>query len=158
MLLSEGHLSKLAVWVPVFVLLSILLVGVFVTPDQIAGTPFCLIKSLTDMDCPGCGMTRAFLLLARGHVLTAMSLNAASPLVYLFFVQMAATLTARALGTPLLDSALWQQARVLQGWLILVLLLGHWGVKTWLFFETHAWRSLLPLGHFLSSPWGLLLP
>lgn len=37
----------------------------------------CSIHSLTGIDCPGCGMQRAFIALLRGHLLASFRLNPA---------------------------------------------------------------------------------
>lgn len=44
---------------------------------------FCLFKAITGIPCPGCGMTRAFLELAKGDFVTAFQLN---PLSIPFFL------------------------------------------------------------------------
>ena len=40
--------------------------------------PLCLVKALTGLDCPGCGMTRAFLFISHGHFADAMAMHPAS--------------------------------------------------------------------------------
>lgn len=37
--------------------------------------PSCIIKSITHIPCPGCGMTRAFKLIIKGKLLQALSQN-----------------------------------------------------------------------------------
>lgn len=37
---------------------------------------FCSVKSLLGIECPGCGMQRAFVALLRGHLAESLSLNA----------------------------------------------------------------------------------
>lgn len=69
---------------PVFVLVAILTAGWWVTPDQVAPIPLCGFKYLLGIDCPGCGLTRSFLSLARGNIGAAVHYNAAGPLIYLF--------------------------------------------------------------------------
>ena len=46
----------------------------------------CLTKQFIGMDCPGCGMTRAFIRIGHGQFAQAAQLNAASFIVYAFFV------------------------------------------------------------------------
>ena len=53
--------------------------------------PFCLVKTLTGLDCPGCGMTRAFLFISRGRFADAVALNPASIPAYLIVAGMAVT-------------------------------------------------------------------
>jgi hypothetical protein len=58
---------RLLLLVPAGVLLlSALLPVSFSTP-----IPLCAIKALTGVDCPGCGMTRAFLLIGHGRIAEA---------------------------------------------------------------------------------------
>lgn len=47
------------------------------------GFPPCLFHALTGLPCASCGMTRAFLDLGHGRILSALQHNLASPLVYL---------------------------------------------------------------------------
>ena len=54
---------RLLLMTPAFVLLlSAVLPVSFTTP-----VPLCAVKALTGADCPGCGMTRAFLLVGHGR-------------------------------------------------------------------------------------------
>src|SRR5437879_3830667 len=45
-------------------------------PAQYSFYPRCPIRELFDVQCPGCGGTRAIAALLRGHILEAMNLNA----------------------------------------------------------------------------------
>ncbi len=53
--------------------------------------PLCLFKGLTGLDCPGCGMTRAFFFISRGHFADAAAMNPASIPAYLIVAGMAVT-------------------------------------------------------------------
>jgi len=54
-------------------------------PGVSAAIPeMCLTKLYSGMDCPGCGMTRAFIRISSGHFAKAWQLNRASFVVYLF--------------------------------------------------------------------------
>jgi Protein of unknown function (DUF2752) len=90
--------------------------------------PLCFFHALTDIDCPGCGMTHAFLCLARGDVAGAWAFHPFSPLL-------AALLLALAWGPKKIWSWL-QHSTVAQNASIaaLTLVLAWWG-----------WTKLLPL-------------
>lgn len=49
----------------------------------------CLIHRATGRRCPGCGMSRAFVLLWRGQIREAVKLNPASPFVFATFIWLA---------------------------------------------------------------------
>ena len=44
---------------------------------------FCLFHSITGLPCPSCGMTRAFIAIGNGDIISAISFNPASILVYI---------------------------------------------------------------------------
>jgi hypothetical protein len=62
-----------------------------------APVPLCLVKALTGRDCPGCGMTRAFLLIGHGRFAAATAMHPASLPAYLIVAALALTGAARAL-------------------------------------------------------------
>lgn len=47
--------------------------------DHAAHLPGCLFRALTGIDCPGCGMTRAFLLLGQLRISEALRLHPLAP-------------------------------------------------------------------------------
>jgi len=51
--------------------------------------PLCLVKGLTGRDCPGCGMTRAFLLIGHGRLADAAAMHPASIPAFLVVAGMA---------------------------------------------------------------------
>ena len=53
--------------------------------------PLCLVKWLTGLDCPGCGMTRAFLLLGHGRLGDAVAAHPASSPAYVIVAGLAVT-------------------------------------------------------------------
>ena len=57
--------------------------------------PLCLVKGLTGLDCPGCGMTRAFLLLGHGRFADALAAHPASVPAYVIVAGFAVTGIAR---------------------------------------------------------------
>lgn len=61
----------------------------------------CQFKNLTGIDCPGCGMTRAFIRIAHGQIVSAWWLNPAS---YVLFAFIAAQIPYRAVQ-------LWRMSR-----------------------------------------------
>ena len=57
--------------------------------------PLCLFKGLTGLDCPGCGMTRAFLLIGHGRFADAVASHPASLPAYAIVAGLAVTGIAR---------------------------------------------------------------
>lgn len=57
---------------------------VFLPGVSIAMPESCLSKMYGGIDCPGCGMTRAFIRISAGQFAKARQLNSASFVVYLF--------------------------------------------------------------------------
>jgi len=58
---------------------------VFLPGVSVAMPESCATKMYLGMDCPGCGMTRAFIRISSGEFAKARQLNSASFVVYLFF-------------------------------------------------------------------------
>lgn len=56
-----------------------------------APVEFCLVKGLTGLECPGCGMTRAFLLIGHGRLAAAAAMHPASIPAFLIVAGMALT-------------------------------------------------------------------
>ncbi len=57
--------------------------------------PLCLIAGLTGHNCPGCGMTRAFLLIGHGRFADAVAIHPAGIPAYLIVAGMTVTGIAR---------------------------------------------------------------
>lgn len=90
--------------------------------------PPCIFHAVTDIDCPGCGMTRAFLCLAQGDFAKAMAFHPFSPLLALLLLALA--WGPRNTLDKVQHSALAQRSAAVA----LPLLLGWW-----------VWVKLLPL-------------
>ena len=58
--------------------------GVFLPGFNIPMPPTCASRQLFNIECPGCGMTRAFISISHGQFARAWHFNPASFLVYLF--------------------------------------------------------------------------
>lgn len=50
------------------------------------GISLCLFHAVTGLECPGCGMTRAFCAISHGRIVEAFHLNLFSIPLYLFFL------------------------------------------------------------------------
>lgn len=64
--------------------------------DWSAPLPLCLVKGITGLDCPGCGMTRAFLLIGHGRLGDAFAMHPASLPAFLIVAGLAAAGIYRA--------------------------------------------------------------
>lgn len=59
--------------------------------------PLCVVKGLTGLDCPGCGMTRAFLFIGHGRIADAAAMHPLSIPAALIVAGMAVTGIVRIL-------------------------------------------------------------
>ena len=90
----------------------------------------CSFRRWTGTDCPGCGMTRAFISLAHGDVVAAWHYNPASPY---FFLLVAAQIPFRASqlwrlkqGRPPVFQGSWGYLPII---VLMFLILGQWAVR-----------------------------
>jgi hypothetical protein len=58
--------------------------GILIPGSTRSMPPMCTSRVIFGMDCPGCGMTRAFIAISHGRFARAWELNRASFLVYAF--------------------------------------------------------------------------
>ena len=91
--------------------------------------PICTFQRLFQMDCPGCGMTRSFISLAKGDMICAWHHN---PTAFLLFPIVVAQIPYRIVqlwrfscGLPFWDSS----HLVWICWLLLPILVGQWMFK-----------------------------
>ncbi|MBX7149358.1 DUF2752 domain-containing protein [bacterium] len=108
--------------------------GFFVAPSDVeGGFILCWFKRLTGIDCPGCGLTRAFLSIPRGHLWRAFLYNWASPFLYLaFFMYWLSSLMELLRGKQISYPGRFVYAL---STLIMVLLVGGWVYKLLIHFH-----------------------
>jgi hypothetical protein len=113
---------------PLLIIFSVLTLGWFVQPSQISSIPLCLFKFVFHVDCPGCGLTRSFLVLSRGHIMEAVRFNPAGPLIYLLFIAYFIEGVIR-LGKP--DFSLLLPPRLAKSYslIVVLVLIAQWLVK-----------------------------
>ena len=109
-----------------------------VVPLMLAGALMCAdlwvcpFAALWSVPCPGCGLTRAALLLLRGDWLGAWRMHPLSPLlVPLFGLLLAAELVGAVRGRAPWDRAAWRRHADRAAPLLLALLLGVWLARCW---------------------------
>ena len=73
-------------WLPILILTAMLGAGFFFTTDQLPSETLCFLKRLFLFDCPGCGLTRSFLLIPRGEWRRVWELNPGAFVVYFAFL------------------------------------------------------------------------
>jgi hypothetical protein len=76
---------------------AVILLAALLPPGWESPVPLCAVKALTGLDCPGCGMTRAFLLIAHGRVAEAAAAHPASLPAFLIVAGMAGLGLVRAI-------------------------------------------------------------
>ncbi len=67
-------------------LIGIFVLSILVDVETLSRIPLCFFKHLTQLDCPGCGLTRSFISLSHGHFIEAIRYNALGPLIYLYLL------------------------------------------------------------------------
>jgi hypothetical protein len=85
---------------------------------------FCLFEKITSIQCPACGITRAFCELSNGNIIQAYKLNFASLFVALFFVSQI-PLRIYSLCNPEMQRSIAKISKSF-GWLVLVAILANW--------------------------------
>jgi hypothetical protein len=64
---------------------AVFVVSYFYAPPDVPAYSICMFKNTTGLDCPGCGLTRAFCSIAKGNVSKGFYFNATSPMVFALF-------------------------------------------------------------------------
>ena len=128
-------LGSLLRFIPLIVLLFIFTAGLFFDRGFLPKNGFCLFFDIFHFDCPGCGLTRAFLLIPRGDFSQAFRFNAASLPLYLLFVMMFFYSLFRNFSYDLNRVRLWRLTSLSLSSVTLVFLLGHWILKMVSFFS-----------------------
>lgn len=82
--MAVGRRSAFVLWAlaPVAAAVLWLAVRQVVLPDG-TGSTICLLRRFADLPCPGCGLTRAFVHLARGEWSAALADHPLAPLIAL---------------------------------------------------------------------------
>ncbi len=118
-------------WGVAFVLAGILTAGWWVPLDALPSWSGCLLKRISGWECPGCGLTRSFLVLSRGQILEAFQFNPAGPVLYgVFLMALFLQLFPKESGFRASLSLLWQRFRAPVSFIIIGLLFGNWLIKT----------------------------
>jgi hypothetical protein len=78
----HGRRARVAAWLGCAAAALVVWVGLAgLAPSSDPASTVCLLRRTTGIDCPGCGMTRAFSSLARGDVGEAVAFHPLAPLV-----------------------------------------------------------------------------
>jgi hypothetical protein len=75
---------------------AVLLLAALLPVSLSAPFPLCAVKALTGVDCPGCGMTRAFLLIGHGRIAEAADFHPLALPAFLLVAGMAVAGIVRA--------------------------------------------------------------
>lgn len=70
----------------IVLLLGIFALAVFLPLKWVESQNLCFIKNLIGLECPGCGLTRAFLYLFKGDFRSSIEMNALAPVLVLWFL------------------------------------------------------------------------
>jgi hypothetical protein len=75
---------------------AVVLAAVLLPPAWRSPIPLCALNALTGLECPGCGMTRAFLLVGHGRFREASATHPAALPAFLIMAGLAAAGIMRA--------------------------------------------------------------
>ena len=97
---SDAHSRLLASAAILLLLAAVLALSFLVSPAEIESGKFgfwptCAMRRWFGMECPTCGMTRAFCALSHGQLAEAWAYNRAAPVVYLLAWLALPVLTSR---------------------------------------------------------------
>jgi len=130
-------------WFPLGVLIGVYALS-FALPipggdGRILGLPtVCPFNHMTGLPCPGCGLTRAFVSMAHGHLVDAVRWHALSPIMFALGLGLVFEYGARVFaGKSLLRiNSLWNSRA---GWAASVVFVGY-GVARAVYFAAHHMR------------------
>jgi uncharacterized protein DUF2752 len=122
-------------FLPLALIAGIFCFSLLVPQGWLNGLPLCYFKYVTGLDCPGCGLTRAFSLLFKGHLRAAIGMNALAPVLALWLALYALRDIYMLRNGQRPDWFTVQGNRVISR-LFLILFLGQWIWKTILAFLT----------------------
>lgn len=91
----------------------------------------CMTRRILGISCPGCGLTRSFVHLARGDVFTALTLNPMGPVLFLMCLLQIPYRVVEYLGLWT-TSPLWthfKQGLVPVTWVIAIGLIANWALR-----------------------------
>lgn len=132
-----------ATFVPLAVIFFIVTAGFWLTIADFSGQSLCVFKRVFLLDCPGCGLTRAFLLIPRGYFIDALVLNVASLPLYFFFAYLLLQQTSETVFHKLLKWRIREGGLILWVLAIVLLLVGQWFFKVVIYFSEHSFLSYL---------------
>ncbi|MDX1386593.1 MAG: DUF2752 domain-containing protein [bacterium] len=69
----------------IILLLGIFALAAFLPLEWVERQNLCFIRNLVGLECPGCGLTRAFLYLFQGEIRSSLQMNALAPVLVLWF-------------------------------------------------------------------------
>lgn len=119
---------------------AILLGGFFFHLDVLPGEVLCLFNRIFGVDCPSCGLTRAFLLIPKGEWKEALALNKASIYMYFWFVGLGIWVVGKMTYS---SKQKYLNSIVLLGLFVgVVLLLGQWSVKLYNEFQGQSFQEI----------------
>lgn len=118
-------------WGVFLILTGILTAGWWLSIGGLPSWSACPLKKLSGWDCPGCGLTRSFLSMARGDWSGAFQFNAAGPALYaVFFMAWLMQLLPEGNRFKIWLLTLWKKGQRPVSLVIVLLLIGQWVIKT----------------------------
>lgn len=104
-------------WAGWAVMLAVVVTSFFFERTPLADEAWCVLKRLSGMSCPGCGLTRSFCAMARGDVAAAFGFHLAGPWLW---GTAAAAVVWHPLRTAMRWKSLWTHAaRLMNVWFAL---------------------------------------
>lgn len=85
----------------------------------------CLLKSLSGLDCPGCGLTRSFIALSHGKVGQGFHYHWLGPPLYIFFVLLLTNRLCRVLNKTAIFQFV-EREKSFQLWCVALVLVWMW--------------------------------
>ncbi|WP_448534325.1 DUF2752 domain-containing protein [Parathermosynechococcus lividus] len=108
----------------------------------------CPVRSLTSIPCPGCGLTRSFMAIARGDFDDALSMHLFGPVLFAAFLLVVVLMAAELkTGRRLQRTPFRYLQRVQNWWWLALLYFGYYGVRL---------TSLIQTGEFYINPFSMV--